>query len=198
MTAIGISGFASTGKTEIANYLEQQYGYKRLHVAEPLRDMLRALLDCYGIPAIHQERYLTGDWKEDVIPQIGVTSRQLQISLGTEWGRLQVHPDLWANLWRHRAADYPKPMNDSVRFPNEEIAVRARQGFTIMVIRPGTHPVAYRWGSLGRWLYRFGLMWGVHDSERTDRLRPDHVIVNDGTIQDLHRKVDALMKSTTR
>lgn len=195
--AIGISGFASTGKTEIANYLERQYGYKRLHVAEPLRDMLRALLDCYGIPAIHQERYLTGDWKEDVIPQIGVTSRRLQIALGM-WGRNDVDPDLWVNLWCHRAADCDLPMNDSVRFPNEETAVRARQGFTIMVIRPGTHPAAFKWGRLGRLLYRFGLMWGVHDSERTDRLRPDHVIVNDGSISDLHRKIDALMVSTSR
>lgn len=189
---IGISGFAGSGKTEAARYLEQRYGYERQHIAEPLRRMLRSLLRDFGMPNAEIDRYLTGDLKEAVIPCLGITSRKAQITLGTEWGRKQVSQDLWARLWDRQAAE--KSMNESVRFPNEEDAIRVNCGFTIMLIRPGTRPAAFRWGWLGRVLYRCGLMWGVHDSERTDRLRPNYVIANDGTIDDIHRKIDAVMR----
>ena len=193
--AIGLSGFAGAGKTAAAEYLQQRDGYKRLHIAEPLRDMLRPLLRAFGLPDTMIERYLTGDLKESVIPEIGCTSRQLQIRLGM-WGRRKVHKDLWADAWQHTSErQHDRPMNDSVRFPNEQHVIHDMGGLTILIVRPGTAPAAYRWGKLGRGLYRWlGLMWGVHDSERVDRLRPDVTIVNDGTLKQLYDKLDIELK----
>jgi hypothetical protein len=191
--AVGLSGFAQTGKTTVANYIESKYGFRRQHIAEPLRAMLRTLLERYGLEDELITRYLTGDLKEEVIPCLGVTSRHAQITLGTEWGRDLIDDDLWARLWSYEAeAAGGKAMNDSVRFPNEEAAIQgALGGFTIMIERPGTEPVAYKWGKFGRFLYRtFGLMWGVHDSERIDRLNPDRVVVNDGTLEALYAEID--------
>jgi hypothetical protein len=192
--AIGLSGFAQSGKTTAANYLERCHGYKRHHIAEPLRDMLRTLLRRFDMPTALIDRYLTGDLKEEVIPCLGVTSRWAQIALGTEWGREQIDADLWARLWAHEVLKLAKPMNDSVRFPNEEREIRSIGGATILIRRKGTHPAAFKWGWLGKTLYHaFGIMWGVHDSERVDRLKPDFVVENNGTLADLYSDLDAIV-----
>lgn len=194
MPAIGLSGFAQSGKTTAANYLERCHGYKRQHIAEPLREMLRVLLRRFGMADELIDRYLTGELKEQVIPCLGVTSRSAQITLGTEWGREQVDTDLWARLWAHEVSAFDRPMNDSVRFPNEEREIRSIGGATILIARAGTHPVAFKWGVVGKLLYRcFGMMWGVHDSERTDRLNPDYVLENNGSLDELYRRLDSII-----
>ena len=193
---IGISGFAKSGKTTAAEYLQREYGYTRLHIADPLRSMLGILLHCFGMDGQERQRYLEGDRKEDVIPCLGVSSRRAQITLGTEWGRELIHPDLWQRCWNARAeAKGGAVMNDSVRFPNEEAGIRALNGFTMLIVRPDVGPAAFK-GPLGRWLYEtFGVMRGVHDSERVDRLRPDFVIHNTGSLEDLYRMLDLAMEA---
>lgn len=194
MDAIGLSGFASSGKTTAAKYLEQAYGFERRHIAEPLRAMLAVLMRANGISDDMINRYLVGDLKDGVvIPELGKTSRELQISIGTEWGREHVNPNLWVDTWVRGAGDRPS-MNDSVRFPNEEDGIRELGGITILIERPGTGPVSFKWGKIGRKLYDwFGLMWGVHDSERVDRLNPDIRIINNATEHDLFRAIDQAM-----
>jgi hypothetical protein len=194
MTVVGLSGFAQSGKTTAALYLEQKYGIKRKHIAEPLRAMLAVLLKYNGMSAADITRYLEGDLKEQVIPCLGVTSRYAQITIGTEWGRNLINPNLWANTWGYGVEDGESVMNDSVRFPNEEAPVHAAGGLTIMIKRPGTRPAKFKWGKFGEFLYdKFGLMWGVHDSERTDRLTPDFTIHNDSTVEQLYADLDEAM-----
>jgi len=194
LPAIGLSGFAKSGKTAASLYIEEKYGIERHHIAEPLRHMLHWLLRDADIHLSLRHRYLTGDLKEHVIPELGVSGRHLQVTLGTEWGRRLVSDDLWVNLWKLNAQDGTRIMNDSVRFPNEESAVHALGGITILIVRPETQPIVFKWKGLGKLLYRAtGCMWGVHDSERTDRLKPDHVIVNDGTLEDLYADIDCIM-----
>lgn len=192
--AIGLSGFAQAGKTAVATYIEQKYGVRRQHIAEPLRDMLRTLLRRFNIDEALIEEYLTGSLKEEVIPELGVTSRHAQITIGTEWGRNLIDNDLWARLWAIEAK-FQAAMNDSVRFLNEERVIQSDLGgFTILIKRAGTGPIAFKWGWLGRLLYRwFGVLWGAHDSERVDRLNPTYVVENNGTLDDLYRKIDDIM-----
>ena len=195
---VGLSGYAGSGKTAAATRLTLRWGMTRQHIAEPLRRMLASLMRDFGYCEEHIERYLTGDLKEELIEGIGATSRHCQITLGTEWGRQQIRSDLWADLWvRQAQLAGGGVMNDSVRFPNEEIAIRDSDvGFTVLIQRPGTGPAAFKWKRLGPLLYRrFGCMWGVHDSERVDRLNPDYVVVNDGTLSDLYDKIDAIMRA---
>lgn len=197
--AIGLSGFARSGKTAAASYLERYYGYARRHIAEPLRAMIEVFLRENGVDERLIPRYLTGDLKEAVIPEIGCSARHLQITIGTEWGRYCVHPDIWVQMWARKAKERRLVQNDSVRFPNEERSIRDDlNGFTILIERPGTEPIAYKWGIAGKLLYRwFGLMWGVHDSERTDRLNPDYRIQNNGSLDDLYNEIDVIMALRT-
>lgn len=191
---IGLSGFAKSGKTTAAVYIETKYGIPRRHIAEPLRDMLRPLLIANGVPIDMIDRYLTGDLKEEVIPEIGCTSRHLQITLGTEWGRVCITPRLWSRTWRRMWAGHGNAMNDSVRFVDEQEEIKGAGGFTILIKRPGTEPIAWRWGWIGKLLYRAtGKLWGAHDSERPDRLTPTVIINNNGSRGHLYRQIDFAM-----
>jgi len=194
MTVVGLSGLAGSGKTTAALYLEKKYGIKRRHIAEPLRAMLAVLLQANGMTSSEITRYLEGDLKEREIPCLGVTSRYAQITIGTEWGRRLIGEDIWANTWARGIRLDESVMNDSVRFPNEEHAIRRLGGVTIMIKRPGTRPAKFKWGKLGEFMFdRFGLMWGVHDSERTDRIRADFVIHNDSSLEQLYADLDEAM-----
>jgi hypothetical protein len=194
MTVVGLSGFAQSGKTTAALYLEQKYGIRRKHIAEPLRAMLAVLLTANGMKGDEITPYLEGDLKEQVIPCLGVTSRYAQITIGTEWGRELISQDLWANTWARGIADGESVMNDSVRFPNEAEAIRKLGGVVIMIKRPGTKPAKFKWGKIGEFLYeKFGLMWGVHDSERSDRIKADFVIHNDASVEQLYADLDEAM-----
>ncbi|MEH2517513.1 hypothetical protein V1279_003086 [Bradyrhizobium sp. AZCC 1610] len=195
MTVIGLSGFAQSGKTTAALYLEKKYGVRRKHIAEPLRAMLAVLLKANGMSSEMITRYLEGDLKEQVIPCLSVTSRYAQITLGTEWGRNLINPDLWANTWGVGIGEDESVMNDSVRFPNEEAPIKDAGGFTILIKRPGTKPAKFKWGWIGAKLYDwFGALWGAHDSERTDRLQPDYIIHNDASVEQLYLDIDAAIR----
>ena len=191
---IGLSGFAKSGKTTAAEYLQSEYGYTRLHIADPLRSMLWRLLVDFGYDAEQIHYYLEGKGKESIIPALGVTSRHAQISLGTEWGREQINPDLWVNCWQVRAEQHRSGvMNDSVRFPNEEAKIRQMNGFTIMLVRDGAGPAAFT-SRLGKLAYKLlGAMWGVHPSERVDLLKPDFIVHNNGSLKQLHEMLDEVM-----
>jgi hypothetical protein len=194
MTVVGLSGFAQSGKTTAALYLEEKYGIRRKHIAEPLRAMLAVLLKANGMKDSMITRYLEGDLKEQVIPELGVTSRYAQITIGTEWGRNLINPDLWANTWARGIHDGENVMNDSVRFPNEHKAITGLGGITILIKRPGTRPAKFKWGKIGEFLFdRFGLMWGVHDSERIDRIKADFVVHNDSSVEQLYADLDEVM-----
>ncbi|WFU52335.1 hypothetical protein QA639_21755 [Bradyrhizobium pachyrhizi] len=195
MTVVGLAGFAQSGKTTAALYLEKKYGIRRKHIAEPLRAMLAVLLQANGMSSEMISRYLEGDLKESVIPELGVTSRYAQITIGTEWGRQLISQDLWANTWARGIADGESVMNDSVRFPNEAEAIRKLGGVVIMIKRPGTKPAKFKWGWIGRKLYDwFGVLWGAHSSERTDLLQPDYVIHNDSSVEQLYLDIDTAIR----
>jgi hypothetical protein len=193
MTVIGLSGFAQSGKTTAALYLEKKYGVRRKHIAEPLRAMLAVLLQANGMSSDMITRYLEGDLKEELIPELGVTSRYAQITLGTEWGRQMINQNLWAWTWARGVQDGESVMNDSVRFPNEAAAIRELGGVVIMIKRPGTRPAKFK-NKIGEFLFdKFGIMWGVHPSERIDLIKPDFIIHNDADLETLYADLDNAM-----
>jgi hypothetical protein len=86
-----------------------------------------------------------GDWlgerKEDQLPGFpeGITARVCLQSLGTEWGRASVDPDIWVKA-AMREAEYfmhtdSKVIFDDVRFANEAVAIRNAGGKVYRVSR---------------------------------------------------------------
>lgn len=84
----------------------------------------------------------------------GVTSRRLQQTIGTEWGRDSIHPDLWRLMARDRIRflrDHEFPVViDDMRFPNELDMVEQEAGEPWRVCRPGLELVGGSHASEGQ------------------------------------------------
>lgn len=128
---IGFAGPIGAGKTTAAEHLVRAHGFVRIRFAGPLKDMMRAL----GLG----EAEVDGDRKEVPCPLLcGRTPRWAMQTIGTEWGRELIHPDLWTTIWAARVAAATAPVvADDVRFPNEVAGIHRLGGIVIRVTRPG-------------------------------------------------------------
>jgi hypothetical protein len=173
------SNVPSAGKSTVADMLADEYRYKVISFAAPLKETVGAFLREMGMNPFRVIDHLyEPNYKERIIPELGVTSRHLMQTLGTEWGRQCIHPNVWTDAWVRRVADIPTDMcvvADDVRFPNEIEAVRSVGGMIWRIDRPGITiaPEVLNHLSEG----------GLHDVE------PDVVIANDGTDRELLEKV---------
>lgn len=171
---IGLAGPAGCGKSTAARVLRRN-GFARVKFAGPLKAMLRAMLFEAGVASREVRRMIEGDLKE--VPQpilAGRTPRHAMQTLGTEWGRDCIAPDLWVGLAMARIGalldDGRDVVIDDVRFPNEAAAIRSLGGRVVLVDRPGVTPVAAH-ASEG------GVEW-------------DACILNDGTRAAFEREVE--------
>jgi hypothetical protein len=152
-------------------------GYKRLSFADPLRKFSAQILSSIGYDGVACLR----DNKEDKIVELGVSPRQMMQTLGTEWGRSCIHPDLWVMVASWAAIKQLKSgrnvVFDDVRFPNEAEMIRRLGGELWLVDRPG---VVYE---------------GGHSSEGALRdIVPDAVINNSGNLEQLREVVTGLLE----
>lgn len=170
-TIVAIMGVAGSGKTVVARRLEQ-YGFARTRFAAPIKEMLRVGL---GLT----EAQLDGDEKSAPIHDLGgASARTMMQTLGTEWGRRMIHPDLWASVWKRHVALLDGPIVvDDLRFPNEAAAIREMGGVIWRVYRPG-------------------LVTMDHASERSQKHIEDDLLLNNATtLADLEKSVDLALRS---
>lgn len=142
---IALTGPAGSGKDEIAEVLCNACGFQRIALADPIKKMLVAGGFC------SEDDLSSRDRKEETLPLIGKSPRQLMQTLATEWGRTHVDQDIWLKLAlnrvrsiEHFASRYHTQgvVITDVRFNNE--ATWARQhGFVVVhVNRPDIQPVS--------------------------------------------------------
>lgn len=140
-TLIGLCGRKRSGKTTAAEILVEELGYAHLSFAEPIR---RAVADILAVSRAELEAI-----KEDAIDWLdGRTPRDMMQTMGTEWGRDRVHPELWvrkcmrdASAFRERGK--PVVISD-VRFDNEAWAIRDAGGIVIDISREKADRVDHR------------------------------------------------------
>lgn len=132
---------AQSGKSTVATALQRRLGMRIVSFAGPLKRMVDTLLDAAGLPPDEIYERVYGSRKEEPIPQLnGVSSRFLQQTIGTEWGRHAVSKDFWllttrAAVEKTRADGHPVVIDD-VRFPNEFDMIREMGGKLIRIHRP--------------------------------------------------------------
>lgn len=173
------SSCPQSGKSSIANYLSV-YNFKTVSFARPLKQMVRSLISNLGYSPELVERFMT-EAKEEAIPNLGVSARHLMRTLGTEWGRDCVHPDVWNRCWRVAVDRHTRNGHhvvvDDVRFPNEAALIRQIGGQLWRIHRPDSPELD-----------------ASHRSDGAlDDFAFDRVIDNDGTLLDLYAKVDAFV-----
>lgn len=134
---IGIVGPKGSGKSTLAMGMARIWDGRvvKLSFAEPLRRMVSAGLD------IPYSLMLDTKLKEEVIQDYGQSARYILQTLGTEWGRKLIHPDIWITAWERaaRAAADDRTceiiVTDDVRFQNEADKIRLMGGKLIRIHR---------------------------------------------------------------
>ena len=169
-----ITGFAGTGKTTAATYLKHNYGYSIKKFAGPLKDMLRAI----GL----SDDELEGDLKEEPSDKLcGVTPRNAMQTLGTEWGRGLIAPQIWVNIWGQRVlSSFNSCVSDDTRFLNEWEYGKSIGAKTIRVTRDVGKPMS-------------------HGSEKEiSEISADYVVDNNGSITELFKLLDVIVRNVNK
>lgn len=160
MKIIGLTGQARAGKDTVARYIKQYCADKALicatyAFADPIYDMIQALLGAKSSDFPHgrnvglysPDRPSVYADKEKVIPGLGVSIRTLAETLGTEWGRQVIGPNIWTDM-AHRWLEYRvKGLVDvmiftDIRYQNEADFVKKEGGKIIEVSVPQDQPAS--------------------------------------------------------
>lgn len=201
---IGLVGHAGSGKDTFAQIVralfenatkEEAFDWvvSSESFAAPIKSMVAMLLDFFGVASIMNRdamnEYLDGSYKEEVIDTIGMSPRQLQQTLGTEWGRNIVNENLWLNSMAQRLPQYNEAKKHGhkgavvlvtdVRFDNEAHVIQ-QLGGKLVYITHGDRVLEHN---------------SKHVSEQGISAEYiDMIIDNSGTIDDYITNVRALME----
>lgn len=171
---VGLSGYARAGKNEAAKGLEP-LGFRSVGFADKVREFLETL-NPYVNPGVRLQQVI-GEYGWDGYKEthFGPEIRGLLQRLGTDCGRELVDPNIWVNatfgeMNAPHAQDFAVT---DVRFVNEAKAIKDRRGIMIRLEKAGVGPV------------------NNHPSETAldDYDGFDYIIKNDGTVEELHRKI---------
>jgi hypothetical protein len=176
---IGLCGLAGSGKDTVSAILSRHHRFAAISFAGPIYGAVS------GITGLTPQELKDRDIKEEPIPWLGKSPRELLQTLGTEWGREMVCDDIWIKIAMRRASQYERSswhvVITDVRFQNEAEAIRYAGGRVWQVQRTaaGLHGPT-----------------GQHSSEAgiPDHL-VDQVVWNDGELEDLEEAVNSAFHS---
>ena len=173
---IGIYGKKGSGKDTVGEMLKASLDWQQIAVADPIKEAAKVIFllsdeQVYGDIAV----------KETPDDRWGMTPRHILQKLGTEVGR-QIEPNVWTANLRFRIEQGGFPTNGfvvtDIRLLDEADLIREMGGIVIRVDRPNA-------GS------------GRFEEHRTeveqDEIRPDYVILNDGSLEALLWKVTEMV-----
>jgi len=175
---IGLCGAPGCGKDTLAEQFVLHDVYEQYRFADPIKAMLTQF-------HIRPDVWDDHEQKEKPIPWLGKSPRYLAQTLGTEWGRDLVHPDVWVLMAKGRwhvlnAGKEGRMVISDVRFPNEAQWIRKAGGIIVNIQRPDSQHKADNAG---------------HSSENGISLKLCQVVVyNDGTKEELREKAWNLIR----
>lgn len=165
------------GKSETAKYLIAKYFFKMVTFAEPMKDMITIVLKGLGYSDEKIYDMLYGNLKAQIIPELGVTPRDLLVTLGSKWGRGMIHNDMWVMIATKSLDGNLNYVCEDVRLPNEAERLR-KEGFKIVRITNSRIP----------------LVNSISEG-KLDDYKFDYIIPNEGSIPDLYNEIDKMMKT---
>jgi hypothetical protein len=188
---VALTGAARAGKDSVADRLVERHGFTKISFAAPLKQALRATDPILGFhpykpgELVRLSEALANE-TEDAIKQLFPEYRRLLEKLGTE-GIRAIQDDFWINAAIDKINfddDHGRYVFPDARFQNEVDAVRSSVPFmdeaeAWHVVRPSLvgpvgeqHASAVLHGNLGE----------------------DREVLNDGSLDDLHSIVDAIIE----
>lgn len=166
---IGLSGYAQSGKDSTAELLCLNYKYKRQAFADPMRQALMIINP--KLDSITRLSEYVDDYGWEMAKKNPEVRRLLQV-LGTDFGRKMLGADVWVKMLMDKLNYEDRVVISDVRFPNEAEAIK-KLGGSVWRINRHNHSAV-----------------NGHPSEHAmDNYMFNHVIYNDGTLDDLSDEV---------
>lgn len=182
---IGLSGYGQSGKDTAAQFLVEDYGFKKVAWADALRQCLIILN-----PRVQYKE--GGEYHDlaDALVWYGYEKlkasspqfRDLLQRMGTDVGRNVLGENVWVDATLRRIASEPKQEHwviADTRFPNELEAIKKTGGKVIRISRPLTPPVNNHPSETALDSYSHAFSW---------------LVVNDGSLQMFRDGIHAAMK----
>lgn len=208
---IGFVGFIGSGKDTAADYLVNFHGFRRDSFANSLKD---AISHVFGWDRTLMEGRTkeSREWREQVdtwwaerlkIPNL--TPRWVMQYWGTEVCRQGFHDDIWiASVENRMRKTKDNIVISDVRFPNEINAIH-RAGGKVIRVKRGPEPEWYQ-DAVNVNAGPTNMSWAISKS-KIEELKIhasetswvgsniDKIIDNNGSIDDLFRELEQLVKS---
>jgi hypothetical protein len=208
---IGVVGLIGSGKDTVADYLVNEYNFKRESFARSLKDAVAAVFGWDRemlegrTNASRQWREAKDEWWSERLGK-EITPRWVLQYWGTEVCRVGFHNDIWVSSLENRVrqSDSDIIITDC-RFPNEIKAINDVGGKVIRIKR-GEDPLWYAHAVIVNDDYARGPEYkeskGILEQEKVHASEYswagadfDLVLENNGTIDDLYKKVQVFIKS---
>jgi hypothetical protein len=173
---IGLGYQARSGKDTVASYLISKYGFVQESFAEPLKNICR---DICGL----SDKHLYGTWKEMLIPEYQLTSRELLQKIGA--AMRTIHPDFWVLHMKRRIKDHMKNgvnliVVSDVRHINEAKMIKSFGGIMIKTNRNNPDKITNP--------------NHISETQMKSYDKWDYQLDNNGTYEQLYEQIDKIMK----
>lgn len=196
---IGICGLIGAGKDTIADYLVNIHEFRRESFAGTLKDAVSAVFG-WDRDMLEGRSRSSREWREQPDAWWSqrlaqeITPRRVLQHWGTEVCRRGFHDDIWiASLENKLRSTTDNVVISDCRFPNEIKAIRAQRGIVIRVQR-GADPA---WFQAAHDNLCHGTPLPEHIPHASEwawaATKFDHVVVNNGTLDDLYRQINDLV-----
>ena len=191
---IGVVGLIGSGKGTVSDRLEQKHNFRKDSFAKSLKDAVSSMFN-WDREMLEGKTDESRAWREkpDVFwsKRFGkdVTPRWVLQYFGTEVMRQGMHDSIWIDSCMARYDGKPTVIADT-RFENE-IKIIREMGGSILLVKRGQDPDWFTDYVEGNVVPK-----NVHLSEYAwAKSEYDHLITNDGTLEELHSKIDNLVIS---
>jgi hypothetical protein len=191
---IGVVGLIGSGKGTVSDRLEQKHNFRKDSFAKSLKDAVSSMFN-WDREMLEGKTDESRAWREkpDVFwsKRFGkdVTPRWVLQYFGTEVMRQGMHDSIWIDSCMARYDGKPTVIADT-RFENE-IKIIREMGGSILLVKRGQDPDWFTDYVEGNVVPK-----NVHLSEYAwAKSEYDHLITNDGTLEELHLKIDNLVIS---
>ena len=214
---LGLNGLIGSGKGAVSEYLQTKYAFQHVSFADSLKHAVAGVF-CWPEELLQGKTEESREWREKIdywwserLHIKGLTPRWVLQQWGTEVCRHGFHPDIWvASLERKLLDASGNVVVDDCRFHNEMNAIRAQDGILIRVKR-GKNPEWYLTALTElQQIEAYGIESGFESAMA--RLYPgvhisewgwinenfDYEIENDGSLENLHQKIDELVKQISK
>jgi hypothetical protein len=201
---IGICGFIGSGKDTVADFLVNFHEFRRESFASTLKDSVAAVFG-WDRTLLEGRTAEAREWREQVDPWWAerldmptLTPRWVLQYWGTEVCRRSFHDDIWiASLENKLRNSKDNIVISDCRFPNEIEAIKKANGVIVWVQR-GALPEWYNDAVSANQGNNIGInamkLRKIHASEWAWLGNEfDHVIDNNGTIDDLFKQAQSLV-----